>query len=141
MDLSLVGMMSYFKNNWENIYVFVWLLFMIIILFNAFNIDVSNVGNKKKQHIDRIAIYQEGFKEGAENKKTKFCDQEDVRAACEKIKSQDECTKHDCCVYAVTKNKKTLCQEGDTNGPDVEADPNGVAFDYYFYKKERKKVN
>ena len=65
MDLSLVGMMSYFKNNWENIYVFVWLLFMIIILFNAFNIDVSNVGNKKKQHIDRIAIYQEGFKEGA----------------------------------------------------------------------------
>ena len=86
MDLSLVGMMSYFKNNWENIYVFVWLLFMIIILFNAFNIDVSNVGSKKKQHIDRIAIYQEGFKEGAENKKTKFCDQEDVRAACEKNK-------------------------------------------------------
>ena len=39
------------------------------------------------------------------------------------------------------KIKKSLCQEGDTNGPDVEADPNGVAFDYYFYKKERKKVN
>ena len=58
-----------------------------------------------------------------------------------KIKSQDECKNMIVVFMLLPKNKKSLCQEGDTNGPDVEADPNGVAFDYYFYKKERKKVN
>jgi len=129
MDLSLVGMLSYFKNNWENLYVFVWLMFMIILLFNAFNIDVSNVGNDKEKHIDRIAIYQEGFKEGASNKP--FCEKSNLRKACKKLSSQKSCTAVDCCVYALNGKRKWGCEEGDKDGPDVDKDDNGIRFDEY----------
>jgi hypothetical protein len=140
MDLSLVGMISYFKNNWESVYVFVWLMFMIILLFNAFNIDVSNVGSDKKKHIDRIAIYQEGFKEGASDKKP-FCERDNIKDACKKLSAQKSCTAVDCCVWTLNKQRKEGCEEGDKDGPDMDQDDNGVSFDEYWYKKERKKIN
>ena len=45
----------FLKKNWENVYVFVWVMCITIILINFFKIDMSE-GDKKKPVFKNVAI-------------------------------------------------------------------------------------
>ena len=49
------GTFSFFKKNWENVYVFVWTLCITVILLNFFNVDMTDHG--KKPVFKNVAVY------------------------------------------------------------------------------------
>jgi hypothetical protein len=115
---------SYIKNNWENIYVFVWAITITIIIINVLGLDMSK-GDGKKPIFKNIAIYEQF---------SNVC--KDADKNCPKRTGRKSCTAHECCVWATSKNE-SKCLQGDKDGPEIDNDKKGSKWDEYWFLKKR----
>ena len=118
---------SFLTKNWENIYVFVWVICITVLLINTFKIDLS-VDEDRKPVFKNVAVYEQ-FSNVCKN----------ASKNCPNRKTKMGCTAHNCCVYAKSKNG-SYCVPGDEDGPEEKQDAKGVDFDEYWYLKKRHKI-
>ena len=120
------------------IYIFVFLLFTVIIIYNIKNykkdktftmietFDINNVNQELNQEIsDQVSSLD--FSSSFCNDITKNT------AKCTSL-SKKKCNSVSCCIW--TNDEK--CVEGDINGPTFNTDENGKTkdIDYYYYKNK-----
>jgi len=118
---------NFLKNNWENVYVFVWAICVTIIILNVFKVDMSS--NGKDPVFKNVAVYEQfttACKNAAKN--------------CPKQTGKKSCTFNDCCVWATSKNG-SVCVQGDKDGPEEDNDSKGSKYDEYWYLKKRHKID
>ena len=116
----------YLKNNWENIYIFVWVFTITIIVINVLKVDMST--NGKEAVFKNLAVYEQ-FTSACSN----------AGKNCPKKPGKKSCTFNDCCVWATSKNGSS-CVQGDKDGPEEDNDAKGSKYDEYWFLKKRYNI-
>jgi hypothetical protein len=116
----------YLKNNWENIYIFVWVFTITIIVINVLKVDMNT--NGKEAVFKNLAVYEQF---------TSTC--EDAGKNCPKKPGKKSCTFNDCCVWATSK-KGSSCVQGDKEGPEEDNDAKGSKYDEFWFLKKRYNI-
>lgn len=129
-------------KHWENIYIVIWILCMILFIQVALNyrfIDDKKKDGKKEKVLTKVI---ETMKSSSKKVVKDICNSNNVPKACAKIgkAGQKACNTLDCCVWAKSK-AGTFCVEGDKDGADLNQDKKGNKWvEYYYYLNKKYKI-
>lgn len=135
------SLLKFIRKHWENIYIVVWFLCIMILLQAILGIKIVD-DKKKDKDAEKVATRVIESMKSSNKKVTKsICDGNNIAKACAKIGKSGlkACNTLDCCVWAKSKTGK-FCVEGDSDGPELNQDHKGKLFEEYYYLNKKYKI-
>ncbi|RZD41851.1 MAG: hypothetical protein CXT73_04215 [Methanobacteriota archaeon] len=133
---------KFISKHWENIYVVIWILCMIILIQAVFNIRIKDDKKKGKKGEKVTAVIIENMKSSQKKVTKNICNGKEIPKACAKIGKSGlkACNTLECCVWTKSKSGN-FCVEGDKDGPELNQDHKGKKFEEYYYLNKKYKID
>jgi hypothetical protein len=135
------SLLKFIRKHWENIYIVVWVLCMIILIQAIFDIRITD--DKKKTKGEKVTAAVIESMKSSEKKVTKnICNGNNIAKACGKIgkSGRKACNTLECCAWAKSKTGN-FCVEGNADGPELSQDHKGKNFESFYYLNKKYKID